>query len=1078
MIRISFGIAVFLAVLTAGAETNALAAGSPNHILMTVQEAAISMNDLSADDYTEILTAPTGVDFDSVNRSAFGGNSTVGVGSYRAVRLTILDMSWKAEWSPSNPSPCDETITSGQVGPFPIELGGNSIFYFKTPDLGGNTLAYYSANPPLSGYIGDRNHPFLLAAPVRVTKGATTSIDLVIGVGQSLTCDKASLFSRLASGDAASLTLGQIIGPSSGLSGASGIYVDEYNREIGVTNAGTNRLTVYNRDDVFMNTSGNVPLTRSLAGRGTRLNQPAGVALYSDPDDPADDEILVANRGNDSITIFSRTATGNTSPKRTIVGPLTGLNQPTAVSLYLYTDPINPTHPRDPAKDEVIVANAGNNTVTIYNRNALENSVPLYALSPFEITVANNRIRLTETGGNGDVTAVIALGTYPRGADLARAVGAALDAAATATTDFNVTYDTSTKKFTITVTKLGFGVSSVNLKWNDLGSTARDLLGFLPVASGALVVGSSVISDKSIDNKTGMSEPCGISYDPVNDEIAVANKGNHSVTFYDHISAGNLAPKHIIKRADLDINDLTGLDQPCGIYVKTDPLDPTQGEIFVTNLGNGTMTVYSRADVLSSSDGNIPFLRSVTGLNTPVGLYYDASNDEMGVIHTGTQAAMTFQPPITPSASNTDATLASLTTLNGDYNVVIYGVDNSDVNGHGRLRPVIFSERGKAAFDGYTAPWPTFNLQLETQLRRRIIDLDCPTEPNFTSLRSGFYGIDGPGSFYAFSPGIDGSVRGAFVPDGSVFVGSVYDSSNTELLIYGVRDTGVQQPYLTSDGSNNGGQSHYAIASYRSYFVSVDPAGDFMRFLFGVGMGLTDNTDVIGASGDGNFLGIINPTGKWGPPVSPGTVFADDFPLLSSTSAWPYDSHPGGYIEYPFDGLSGAVSLGGSGFIFASDTYTMDDFGCPSQLGFGVGLRQKPPRSFGNRSIQGTYYMAGLGDQYNASTTSTLHRSKSAMLTFDGVGNVDIAFIENAGGQISVDRNRYTYRVSGAAVPLTGFTQRSVDLVKIYARPASEPYAFALIGMDGKVLLFYPNPYPLEDPNPTRLLGLAVFQSP
>jgi len=827
-----------------------------------------------------------------------------------------------------------------------------------------------------------------------------------------------------------------------------------------------------------MNSSGNVPQLRSLAGRGTRLNQPAGLVLYSDPNDPAEDEIVVANQGNDSITVFSRTATGNTSPKRTIVGPLTGLNRPTAISLYLYEDPVNPTHPRDPAKDEMIVANAGNNTVTIYNRSALENSVPLYALSPFQITAANNRIRLTEEGGNGDVTAVIALGAYPGGADLARAVGNALEAATTGPTNFSVTYDSSTKKFTITVDQLGFGVSSVNLKWNDLGSTARDILGFLPVNSGALVAGSAVVSDKALDNKTGLSGPCGVSYDPFNDEIVVANKGNHSVTFYDHLSSGNLVPNHIIKRADLDINDLTGLDQPCGVYVKTDPLDPTQGEIFVTNLGNGTMTVYSRADVLSSSDGNIPFQRSVTGLKNPVGLYYDATNDEIGVVHTGTAAAMTFQPPILPSGSNTDATFASLTTLNGDYNVVIYGVDNRDVNGHGRLRPVVFSERGKAAFDGYTAPWPTFNLQLETQLRRRVIETNCPTEPNFTSPRSGFYGIGKTGGFYAFSPGMEGSMQGAFVPDGSVFVGSVYDSSNTEMVIYGVRDTGVQQPHLTSNGSNNGGQSNYAIASYRSYFISVDPTGDFMRYLLGVSMGLTDNTDVIGTSGDGNFLGVINQTGKWGPPVSPGTVFTDDFPLLSSTTARPYYSHPGGFIEYPFDGLSGAVSPGGSGVIFASDTETMDDFGCPSELGFGVALRQRPPRSFGTRSLKGTYFMAGLGDRFNPGTTSTLHHSKSATFTFDGSGHVDIAFIENAGGAISVDRNRYTYVVSGAAVPLTGFTQRSVDLVKIYARPASEPYAFALIGMDGKVLLFYPNLFPLETPNPTRFLGLAVFQSP
>jgi hypothetical protein len=1080
MIRTVFGVVAFVMVLAAGTETNAQTGGSPNHILMTVQEAAISMNDVTVDDYVEILTAPTGVDFDTMNRTTFGDNTSVDVGSYRAVRLTISDMSWKATWGPSNPSPCDGSTTIADANGT-IDLGGNTVFYFKTPDLGGNTLAFYRIHPPLSGYVGDRNHPFVLAAPVKVTKDAVTYIDLVMGVGNSLTCDQVTLFPRSASGDASTISVGQISGPSSGLSGAAGIYVDETNLEIGVVNGGTNRLTTYSRSDVSGSTGGNVPLLRSLSGRGTRMNEPAGAVVYTDPDDPTDDEVLIANRGNDSIGVFSRTATGNSSPKRSIVGPLTGLSRPKALALYLYTDPINPSHPRDPAKDELFVSNAGNDTVTIYNRNAQENSIPLYALSPFQITLANNKIRLTEQGGKGDVTAVIALGAYAGGTDLARAVGTALEEAATATTDFNVTYDSSSKKFTITVVKLTFGAVSVNLKWNDIASTARDLLGFLPVASGGLGTGASDVSDQPVDNNTGLSAPCGISYDPVNDEIAVANRGNHSVTFYDHVSSGNLPPKHIIKRADLDIDDLTGLNEPCGIYVKTDPVDPSQGEIFVTNLGNDTMTVYDRADlldVLSYPDGNIPFLRRVTGLKAPVGLYYDESNDEIGVIHKGTSADMTFQPPIYPSSSNTDSTLASLSTLTGDYNVVLYGVDVRDVNGHGLTRPVLFSERGKASFDGFASPWPTFNLQLETQLRRQIVQANCPTEPNFTELRKGFYGIGRTGSFYAFSPGFDGSLQGAFVPDGSVFVGSLYDSSNQEFIIYGVRETGNFTPYLTSDGSHNGSQSNYAMANYWNVFSSIGPPSDLVQYLFGVGMGQMDNSDFIGKSGDANILTVINPTGRWDPPNAGDPIFRDDFTLLSSASAHPYSPHPGGFMEYASDGLSGAISRDGSGYIYASDADTQDDYGCPSQIGFGAGLRQRPAGSFNRSKIKGTYFMAALGDRVNPGASTTVHRSTSAIYTFDGLGHVNIAFIENAAGVISVDKQRYTYRVFGMPIPTTGDTLRVVDVVNIYIRQESGPYVSALIGMDGKTLLFYHNLNPLDTANPARLLGLAVFQSP
>jgi hypothetical protein len=60
--------------------------------------------------------------------------------------------------------------------------------------------------------------------------------------------------------------------------------------------------------------NGNVSPVRILSGAATGLNAPMGVAF-------AGPELFVVN--NNSITVYSRTASGNTPPLRTISGPAT-----------------------------------------------------------------------------------------------------------------------------------------------------------------------------------------------------------------------------------------------------------------------------------------------------------------------------------------------------------------------------------------------------------------------------------------------------------------------------------------------------------------------------------------------------------------------------------------------------------------------------------------------------------------------------------------------------------------------------------------------------------------------------------
>ncbi len=71
--------------------------------------------------------------------------------------------------------------------------------------------------------------------------------------------------------------------------------------------------------------------------------------------DTGHDELLVANFGNNSVTVYARTATGNVAPLRTLSGGATGLSAPEGLVV-------------DAAHDELLVANNFPPSVTVYPR--------------------------------------------------------------------------------------------------------------------------------------------------------------------------------------------------------------------------------------------------------------------------------------------------------------------------------------------------------------------------------------------------------------------------------------------------------------------------------------------------------------------------------------------------------------------------------------------------------------------------------------------------------------------------------------------------------------------------------------
>ena len=113
-------------------------------------------------------------------------------------------------------------------------------------------------------------------------------------------------------------------------------------------------ITVYHRT-----ASGNSAPVQVLQGPKTELNWPTALSV-----DLERGELFVANDTGDSVTVFDTTATGDVAPIRILKGPKTLIKNPTGV----YFDQKN---------KELWVSNFGNHTATVYKPTASGDTPPL-----------------------------------------------------------------------------------------------------------------------------------------------------------------------------------------------------------------------------------------------------------------------------------------------------------------------------------------------------------------------------------------------------------------------------------------------------------------------------------------------------------------------------------------------------------------------------------------------------------------------------------------------------------------------------------------------------------------------------
>ncbi|MDE2485307.1 MAG: hypothetical protein KGL32_08720, partial [candidate division NC10 bacterium] len=377
--------------------------------------------------------------------------------------------------------------------------------------------------------------------------------------------------------------------------------------ELFVTNCGTNSVLVFTRT-----ASGNTAPLRTLQGAATGLSCPHGLAV-----DQVNNELLVENAN--SITVYPRTASGNTAPLRTLVP--TGLNIGN-----LFVDPVN---------NELVVTDFVGPSVAVFTRTASGNTAPLRTLqgaatglgSPQAVVVdpVNNELLVVNTNS---------ITVYPRTASGNTAPLRTLQGAATGLNSPSALFvDLVNNELVVSNSANPLGLSPVRSSIRVYARTADGNTAPLRVLRSPELVGPLGLAVDTVDNELlvvknlhatvfGPSSPsCSISIDA-------------AVLVFPRVASGDICPLRTLE------GNATGLTNPQFLAVSSPATSlaaavlpasrsvqvgtPATAFATVINLDTGLATGCSLAPAMSlpatfSYQTTDPTTNALTGSpNTPV----------------------------------------------------------------------------------------------------------------------------------------------------------------------------------------------------------------------------------------------------------------------------------------------------------------------------------------------------------------------------------------------------------------------------------------------------------------------------
>ncbi len=587
------------------------------------------------------LNAPNGLAFDSTNNRLFvaeaSGNRvkvyftttiTDGMNAINVLGQAGFTTATAATTQADMNVPTDVTYDAATGRLFVAQNTGNRVTVYS------GSIAHLSNGMNATKVLGQTNFTNTTAATTQAGMNvpfglaydsSTDRLFVSQGTGNRVTVYSGSV-ALLSNGMAATKVLGQatftataVATTQAGMSGPRGITYDETHNLLYVAETTNNRVTVFSGSVSLLSNGmnatqvlGQTAFTVATAGNTQAgMNAPNGVAV-----DQANNTLYTVQSGNHRATIYdlSTFVRGESA-----VNALGQYDDNLSTPSPIYTKTVANNGPNilglsapviglalDATDHRLFVSDTGNNRVLVYNLDATD--TPVDRIPDFVLGQANfytNAAATTQAGLN-----------VPAG----------------------IAYDDATDRlFVAQNTGNRVSVFTGSVAGLSNGMNATKVLGQ-----------TNFTNTTAATTQAGMNVPFGLAYDSATDRLFVSQGTGNRVTVYSGsvalLSNGMAATKVL---GQTTFTATTAATTQAGMSAPRDILyDATRDWLYVAELSNNRVTVFSGSVALLSNGMNASQVLGQTsfivatagstqaGMNAPVGLGYDGTNQRLYVAQT------------------------------------------------------------------------------------------------------------------------------------------------------------------------------------------------------------------------------------------------------------------------------------------------------------------------------------------------------------------------------------------------------------------------------------------------------------